>query len=113
MSGQLTLLVSNDRLRCYVQIDLKLGKHSHQDFGQMQMHLNYFDHHGKTEEELPTVGILFCDDKNDAVVEFAPSEDANIYPSKCQLILSSKQELVAQLEHARWELAAKGSGSRA
>ena len=54
--------MSNDRLRCYVQIDLKLGKHSHQDFGQMQMHLNYFDHHGKTEEELPTVGILFCDD---------------------------------------------------
>ena len=97
------LVFYNRLLRCYVLIDLKLGKVSHQDLGQMQMYVNYFDRHVKTEEELPTVGILLCDDKNDAVVELTLPKDANIYASKYQLYLPSKHELAAQLEDVRRE----------
>ena len=98
------LVFYNRLLRCYVLVDLKLGNVSHQDLGQMQMYVNYFDRHVKTEEELPTVGILLCDDKNDAVVELTLPEDANIYASKYQLYLPSRQELAAQLENFRREL---------
>ena len=103
------LVFYNRLLRCYVLIDLKLGKLSHQDLGQMQMYVNYFDRHVKTEEELPTIGILLCDDKNDAVVELTLPGDANIYASKYQLYLPSKQELATQLENVRRELEA-GNG---
>lgn len=91
-------------LRCYVLIDLKRGELSHQDLGQMQMYVNYFDRHVKTDEELPTVGILLCDRKNDAVVELTLPEDTNIYASKYQLYLPSKQQLAAQLVSVRREL---------
>ena len=98
------LVFYNRLLRCYVLIDLKLGKLSHQDLGQMQMYVNYFDRQVKTDEELPTVGILLCDDRNDAVVELTLPEDANIYASRYQLYLPSKEELAAQLESVRREL---------
>ena len=64
----------------------------------MQMYVNYFDRYVKTDDELPTIGIVLCGRKNDAVVELTLSEEANIYASKYQLYLPSKQELVAQLE---------------
>ena len=70
------LVFYNRLLQCYVLIDLKLGELSHQDLGQMQMYVNYFDRHVKTEEELPTIGILLCDDKSDAVVELTLPEDS-------------------------------------
>ena len=59
------LVFYNRLLRCYVLIDLKRGELTHQDLGQMQMYVNYFDRHVKTDEELPTVGILLCDRRND------------------------------------------------
>ena len=105
------LVFYNRLLHCYVLIDLKLGKLSHQDLGQMQMYVNYFDRHVKTDEELPTVGILLCDDRNEAVVELTLPEDANIYASKYQLYLPSKQELAAQLEDVRRELKRTEGGS--
>ena len=105
------LVFYNRLLHCYVLIDLKLGKLSHQDLGQMQMYVNYFDRHVKTDEELPTVGILLCDDRNEAVVELTLPEDANIYASKYQLYLPSKQELAAQLESVRRELEVSEVGS--
>ena len=98
------LVFYNRLLRCYVLIDLKRGELSHQDLGQMQMYVNYFDRHVKTDEELPTVGILLCDRKNDAVVELTLPEDTNIYASKYQLYLPSKQQLAAQLVSVRREL---------
>ena len=98
------LVFYNRLLRCYVLIDLKRGELTHQDLGQMQMYVNYFDRYVKTDDELPTVGILLCDSKNDAVVELTLPEEANIYASKYQLYLPSKQELVAQLESIRREL---------
>ena len=105
------LVFYNRLLHCYVLIDLKLGKLSHQDLGQMQMYVNYFDRHVKTDVELPTVGILLCDDRNEAVVELTLPEDANIYASKYQLYLPSKLELAAQLESVRREFEESEGGS--
>ena len=83
----------NRLLRCYVLIDLKPGKLTHQVLGQMQMYVNYFDRYVKTDDELPTIGILLCDRKKDAIVELTLPEDANIYASKYQLYLPSKRSL--------------------
>ena len=105
------LVFYNRLLRCYVLIDLKRGELTHQDLGQMQMYVNYFDRHVKTDEELPTVGILLCDRKNDAVVELTLPEDANIYASKYQLYLPSKQQFAAQIESVRQELEGGEGGS--
>ena len=85
-------------------IDLKRGEMTHQDLGQMQMYVNYFDRYVKTEDELLTVGIVLCGSKNDAVVDVTLPEDANIYAPKYQLYLPSKQELTAQLQIVRREL---------
>ena len=77
----------------------------------MQMYVNYFDRYVKTEDELPTVGILLCGSKNDAVVELTLPEDANIYASKYQLYLPSKQELTAQLESIQKQLGNREYGN--
>ena len=98
------LVLYNRLLRCYVLIDLKRGELTHQDLGQMQMYVNYFDRYVKTEDELPTIGIVLCARKNDALVELTLSEEANIYASKYQLYLPSKQELVTQLESIQREV---------
>ena len=98
------LVFYNRLLRCYVLIDLKRGELTHQDLGQMQMYVNYFDRYVKTDDELPTIGIVLCGRKNDAVVELTLPQEANIYASKYQLYLPSKQELVAQLESIQREL---------
>ena len=98
------LVFYNRLLRCYVLIDLKPGKLTHQDLGQMQMYVNYFDRYVTTDGELPTVGFLLCDDKNEAVVELTLPEDANIYASKYQLYLPSKEELAEQLAMVRREV---------
>ena len=105
------LVFYNRLLRCYVLIDLKRGELTHQDLGQMQMYVNYFDRYVKTEDELPTVGIVLCDSKSDAVVELTLPRDANIYASQYELYLPSKQELAAQLESVHRELEnRKGNG---
>ena len=98
------LVFYNRLLRCYVLIDLKRGKLTHQDLGQMQMYVNYFDRYVKTADELPTIGIVLCGRQNEAVVELTLPEEANIYASKYQLYLPSKQELAAQLERIQREL---------
>ena len=72
----------NRLLRCYVLIDLKIGKLTHQNLGEMQMYVNYFDCHVKIDDELPTIGILLCDSNNDAAIEMKLPGDANIYASK-------------------------------
>ena len=105
------LVFYNRLLRCYVLIDLKPGKLAHQDLGQMQMYVNYFDRYVKTDDELPTVGILLCDRKKDAIVEMTLPEDANIYASKYQLYLPSKQELAEQVAMVRREIGGRDGGS--
>lgn len=98
------LVFYNRLLRCYVLIDLKRDKLTHQDLGQMQMYVNYFDRYVKTADELPTVGIVLCHRKNDALVELTLPQDANIFASKYQLYLPSKEELKRQLERVQAEL---------
>jgi predicted nuclease of restriction endonuclease-like (RecB) superfamily len=91
------LVFYNRLLRCYVLVDLKLDKLTHQDLGQMQMYVNYFDRYVKTEEELPTLGIVLCSRKNEALVELTLPEDANVFASKYKLYLPSKEELKEQV----------------
>ena len=93
----LDLVFYNRLLRCYVVIDLKLDKLSHQDLGQMQMYVNYYDRHVKLPEENLTIGLLLCRKKNDAVVELTLPKDANIHANEYQLYLPSKEVLQAKL----------------
>lgn len=100
----LDLVFYNRLLRCYLVIDLKLEKLSHQDLGQMQMYVNYYDRHVKLPEENPTIGLLLCQEKNDAVVKLTLPKDANIHAREYQLYLPSKELLKAKLiEWAREE----------
>lgn len=92
-------LVSYNRLlQCYVLIDLKTNKLSHQDLGQMQMYVNYYDRFVKQDFEKPTIGILLCESKNDSLVELTLPKDANIYASAYQLYLPDKALLQAKVK---------------
>ncbi|MSU51771.1 MAG: DUF1016 domain-containing protein [Opitutus sp.] len=93
----LDLVFYNRLLRCYLVIDLKLDKLTHQDLGQMQMYVNYYDRHVKLPEENATIGLLLCREKNDAVVELTLPKDANIHAKEYQLYLPSKELLKAKL----------------
>jgi len=93
------LVFYNRMLRCYVLIDLKIGKLTHGDIGQMQMYVNYFDRMVKLPDENPTVGIILCKQNNKTVVEFTLPEDQNqIFSSEYKLYLPDKEELKKQLE---------------
>ena len=92
------LVFYNRLLQCYVLIDLKIDKLTHQDLGQMQMYVNYFDRHVKQDFEKPTIGILLCKEKNDALVELTLPEDANIYAQKYELYLPDKKVLQEKLK---------------
>ena len=97
-SFKVDLVMYNRLLRCFVLFDLKTNKLKHQDLGQMQMYVNYYDRFEKTEEENPTIGILLCSDKNDAMVELTLPQDSNIYASKYELYLPDKKLLQKKLE---------------
>ena len=93
------LVFFNRLLRCFVLFDLKIGRLKHQDIGQMQMYVNYYDRKVKLEDENPTIGILLCKNKNDAVVEMTLPEDNNqIFASKYLTVLPSKEELKMLME---------------
>lgn len=87
------LVLYNRLLRCFVLIDLKIGKLKHQDLGQMMMYVNYYDRYEKTDDENPTIGILLCNEKSDRMVEMTLPEDSNIYASKYQLYMPDKKLL--------------------
>jgi predicted nuclease of restriction endonuclease-like (RecB) superfamily len=91
------LVFYNRLLRAYVLIDLKIGKLTHQDLGQMQMYVNYFDRHVRTDGENHTIGIVLCRKKNTALVEITLPKDANIHAREYQLYLPSKEELQQKL----------------
>lgn len=93
------LVFYNRLLRAFVLIDLKRGKLKHQELGQMQMYVNYYDRFVKLEDENPTVGILLCADKNDSVVEITlPKDNSQIFASKYQTVLPSKEVLKKLLQ---------------
>ena len=98
------LVFYNRLLRCFVLIDLKLGKLTHQDLGQMQMYLNCFDRHQREEHQAPTVGIVLCSDKNDAMVKITlPEDNHQVDASRYQLYLPTEDELREELEREREE----------
>lgn len=92
------LVFYNRLLQCYVLIDLKIDRLTHQDLGQMQMYVNYYDRYVKQDFEKPTIGILLCREKNDALVELTLPKDANIYASAYQLYLPNKALLQAKVK---------------
>ena len=93
------LVFYNRILRSFVLFDLKIGHLKHQDLGQMQMYVNYYDRKVKLEEENPTIGIIICKDKKDAIVEMTLPEDNNqIFASKYKTVLPSKEELKDLIE---------------
>lgn len=92
------LVFYNTVLRCYVLIDLKIGKLAHQDIGQMQMYVNYYDRELKQKNDNPTVGLVLCEDKKEAVVRYTlPKENNQIFASKYKLYLPTEKELRREL----------------
>lgn len=92
------LVFYNRLLQCYVLIDLKTNKLSHQDLGQMQMYVNYYDRFLKQDFEKPTIGILLCESKNDALVELTLPKNSHVYASAYQLYLPDKALLQAKVK---------------
>lgn len=91
------LVLYNRLLQCYVLVDLKMDDLTHQDLGQMQMYVNYYDRFVKENFEKPTIGILLCERKNDALVELTLPQDANIYAQQYALCLPDKALLQQKL----------------
>ena len=92
------LVFYNRLLRCFIVFDIKTEKLKHQDLGQLQMYVNYYDRIVKTRDENKTIGILLCTDKNNAVVKMTLPEDNNqVFASKYKLYLPTKEELLKQL----------------
>jgi len=92
------LVLYNRILQCYVLVDLKIDKLTHQDLGQMQMYVNYFDRYVKLDFEKPTIGILLCKSKKDALVELTLPKDTNIYATAYELCLPDKALLQAKVK---------------
>ena len=91
------LVLYNRLLQCYVLVDLKMDDLTHQDLGQMQMYVNYYDRFVKADFEKPTIGILLCERKNDALVELTLPKDANIHAQQYALCLPDKALLQQKL----------------
>lgn len=88
------LVFFNRLLQCFVLIDLKIGEITHQDLGQMQMYVHYYDRKVKLPSENPTVGIVLCKKKDDTLVELTlPEDNTQIFASKYQTVLPNKEEL--------------------
>ncbi len=82
--------------------ELKTGKLTHQDLGQLQMYVNYYDRCEKQEDENPTIGILLCSDKNDTVVKMAlPENNSTILASKYQLYLPTTEQLIKEIDEVK------------
>jgi predicted nuclease of restriction endonuclease-like (RecB) superfamily len=86
-------------LKCYVLVDLKVGKITHADLGQLQLYVNYYDLERRTEGDGPTLGLIICSDKNDAVVRYTlgPHQENKIFASRYKLHLPSESELRDEL----------------
>lgn len=96
------LVLYNRLLRCFVLVDFKNGKLTHQDLGQLQMYVNYYDRFEKLPDENDTVGILLCASKNDTVVKLAlPEDNRTILASQYQLYLPTTDELIKEINDVK------------
>ena len=95
---RIDLVFYNRILKCFVLIDLKIGELKHQDIGQMQMYVNYYDREVRLDDENKTIGIILCQNKSEAVVEYTlPENNEHIFASKYKTVLPSKDELKSLL----------------
>lgn len=93
------LVFYNRLLQCFIIIEIKTTKLTHEDIGQLQMYVNYYDRFEKQQFENPTIGILLCADKNDAVVKITlPENNKTIIASKYQLYLPTEQQLIDEVK---------------
>ena len=93
------LVFYNRLLQCFVLVDLKIGELTHQDLGQMQMYVNYYDRFVKLDHENKTIGIILCKKKSDSLVEITLPEDNNqIFASKYQTVLPNKEDLIKLIQ---------------
>lgn len=96
------LVFYNRLLRSFVVIEIKNHKLTHQDLGQLQLYVNYYDRYEKTEDENPTIGILLCTDKNDTAVKLAlPKNNKTILASKYQLYLPTTEQLISEINEVK------------
>ena len=96
------LVFYNRLAKCFVIIDLKIGKVTHQDIGQMQMYVNYYDREERKEDENPTIGILLCTDRNETVVKYTlPENNKSIFASEYKLHLPTEDELIEAVEEEK------------
>ena len=96
------LVFYNRLLRCFVLVDLKLGKLTHQDLGQMQMYVNFFDRFQRAKHEAKTIGIVLCSEKNDAMAKITlPENNEQILAARYQMYLPTEEELRAELARER------------
>lgn len=97
---KIDLVFYNRILKCFVLIDLKIGELKHQDIGQMQMYVNYYDREKRLQDENKTIGIILCQDKSEALVEYTlPEDNEQIFASKYQTVLPTKEELKKLLQN--------------
>lgn len=91
---RIDLVFYNRILKCFVLIDLKIGELKHQDIGQMQMYVNYYDREIRLDDENKTIGIVLCQNKSETIVEYTlPENNEQIFASKYKTVLPSKEEL--------------------
>jgi Uncharacterized conserved protein len=100
------LVFYNRLLRAHVIVEIKTHALTHEDLGQLQMYVNYYDRTERLPDENATIGILLCTEKNDSLVKFAlPEDNQSILASKYKIVLPSEEELLAQVEKVEQELA--------
>ncbi len=99
------LVFYNRLLRCFVLIDLKIGKLKHQDLGQMQMYVNYFDREVRSKDEERTIGIILCHDKKETIARYIlPEDNTQIFASKYKLYLPTEDELIREVDEVAKKL---------
>lgn len=101
-------------VKCFVVIDLKVGKLTHQDIGQVQLYVNYFDREISSTDDNPTLGLILCTDKNDTVVRYTlgPEQEKKIFASRYKLHLPSEAELQAEIRRELRALGATDAATR-
>lgn len=106
----LDLVFYHSILKCHVLIDLKVGKLTHGDVGQMDSYIRMFDALYRHEDDNPTIGIILCSQKNEAIVRYSVLNDAKqVFASKYRLTLPTAEELQGEIEAERRKIEAKGA----
>jgi len=102
------LVFYNFILKCFVLIDLKLGKLTHQDIGQMDGYVRMYEEHAKVEDDNPTIGLILCSQKNEAIARYSVLNNSKqLFASKYMLYLPTEKELEEELKRARQKIEGK------